>query len=70
LSKRKDFIKEIQKDVKRKLEEEIESTTEFDPDKFFNLIMGLTTLRSRNLLPEKDIKELDEKLKRKMKELL
>jgi Zn ribbon nucleic-acid-binding protein len=64
------YIEDTQKELKKKFEAEIEATTTFDPDRFFRLIMGLTQLRERKLLPEEDIEELREKLKKRMSEVV
>ena len=65
-----DFVKECQKELKKRFELEIEKIKEFDPDKFLTLIIGVTRLSERKLLPEEDLKELREKIKKKMKEVV
>jgi beta-lactamase class D len=65
-----EFIAETRKEVKKKLEAEIEATKTFDPNKFFKLITGLIELKERKLITEEDFKELNEKLKKRMSEVL
>jgi hypothetical protein len=64
------WIEEGKKDIERGIEQEIDRIVEFDPDKIFNLMLGLSEAHRRELITEEGFKRLSEKLKKKIQEIV